>query len=551
MIKRTVSLILTLCMLTLIICGCSERGSTDDTNSTPENDFMDYVDVTAKYQAQASTDKYRNYYEIFLYSFYDSNGDGIGDIQGLISKLDYLNDGDPNSGDDLGIDGIWLMPIMPSPSYHKYDVTDYYEIDPVYGTLDDFKQLISECDKRGINVIIDLVLNHTSDKHPWFIQAKQELANGKTDGYARYYSTKQSDAKPTGWTKVNGTDNWYYESNFTSSMPELDLSNEDTRAEIRSIVKYWLDMGVGGFRLDAVTYYTDDNTDGVEFLNWLTNTVAEISPKAYIVGEYWVNVPSQISDMYKSGVDSLFNFPFSELNGDIIDSVITNSGSSFVDAIMKSQEILTRGNENLIDAVFLSNHDQARSSGPLQRDSVLMKMAASAYMLIPGNPFIYYGEEIGMGGDCSNDPNKRTGMVWSTTDLTGYTQLPPGAKNTYKPEKGVDEQLKDKNSLLNFYKRIIKIKNQNPAIARGRITEQIDLGKKTLGAYKVQYGDSQVIIVHNMGTTGKTVNMPKTLGYTELRGDLVAGEVTDGTQPYITLDGEELYLPPYSTAILG
>ena len=113
-------------------------------------------------KATASTDNYRNYYEIFVYSFCDSNGDGIGDINGIIQKLDYLNDGDPNSGDDLGIDGIWLMPIMPSPSYHKYDITDYYDIDETYGTIEDFEKLSAECDKRGIDLIIDLVLNHTS-----------------------------------------------------------------------------------------------------------------------------------------------------------------------------------------------------------------------------------------------------------------------------------------------------------------------------------------------------------------------------------------------------
>ena len=123
--------------------------------------------------AVASDDKYRNFYEIFVYSFCDSDGDGIGDINGITQKLDYLNDGDPNGGDDLGIDGIWLMPIMPSPSYHKYDVTDYYDIHPDYGTLEDFERFTAECEKRGIDVIIDLVLNHTSSEHPWFIAASE------------------------------------------------------------------------------------------------------------------------------------------------------------------------------------------------------------------------------------------------------------------------------------------------------------------------------------------------------------------------------------------
>lgn len=550
--KKLITFLLVLCMLALtVLSGCSGDGTaaSGTESKKTETEFMDYVDVTKDIEVTKSTDKYRNYYEIFLYSFYDSNGDGIGDIQGLISKLDYLNDGDPTTDSDLGVDGIWLMPIMPSPSYHKYDVTDYYGIDPQYGTIDDFKQLIAECDKRGINVIIDLVINHCSSQHPLFVQAKKEVAAGNLDGNAKYFSIKQFDKKPDGWSNISG--NWYYECNFTPQMPEFDLSGQAARDEIRNIVKYWLDLGVGGFRLDAVTYYSNDYTDGAEFLSWLYETVEEINPKAYVVGEYWYNVPSSISDMYKSGVDSLFNFPFSGLDGNIIDSVNTNAGASFAASSLEMQEIYMRGNPNMIDAVFLSNHDQQRSSGPLGKDTVKMKMAAAAYMLLPGNPFIYYGEEIGMGGNCATDPDKRTGMVWSLTDLTGYTQMPPGATNTYKPEQGVDEQLKDKDSLLNYYKRIIKIKNQNPEIARGRITEVIDLGKSSVGAYKVKYNDSQLIIVHNMSDHPRTVTISKSEhNYSSLCGDLVAGKAAEGEQPYITLDGETLYLPPYSTAIL-
>lgn len=550
--KKLITILLVLCtVISTLLCGCDGNDKTvsETESGKPEAEFMDYVDVTKDIPVTKSTDKYRNYYEIFLYSYYDSNGDGIGDIQGLISKLDYLNDGDPETDTDLGIDGIWLMPIMPSPSYHKYDVTDYYGIDPQYGTIDDFKQLIAECNKRGINIIIDLVINHCSSQHPLFVQAKEEVKNGNLDGAAKYFNIKQFDVKPDGWSNITGK--WYYECNFTPQMPEFDLSGKAARDEISKIVKYWLDMGVGGFRLDAVTYYTNDDTDGVEFLSWLTQTVENINPNAYIVGEYWVNVPSSISEMYESGVDSLFNFPFSGLDGNMIDSVNTNAGASFAASALEMQEILMRGNSDMIDATFLSNHDQQRSSGPLGKDTVKMKMAAAAYMLLPGNPFIYYGEEIGMGGNCDTDPDKRTGMVWSLTDLEGYTQLPPGAKNTYKPEQGVDEQLKDENSLLSYYKRIIKIKNQNPEIARGRITETIDTGKKSVGAYKIKYNDTQLIVVHNMSDHARTVTISKSEhGYTGLCADLVAGEAAEGEQPYITLDGETLYLPPYSTAIL-
>ena len=145
----------------------------------------EYEDPVNTLTATASTDKYRNYYQIFVNSFADSNGDQVGDLQGIIDNLDYLNDGDPNTGNDLGVDGIWLTPIMPSPSYHKYDVTDYYNIDPDFGTLETFDKLVSECHKRGINIILDLVLNHASSQHPYYLKAVEEVEEGNLDGYAQ------------------------------------------------------------------------------------------------------------------------------------------------------------------------------------------------------------------------------------------------------------------------------------------------------------------------------------------------------------------------------
>lgn len=247
----------------------------------------EYDDPVNTLTATASTDKYRNYYQIFVNSFADSNGDQVGDLQGIIDNLDYLNDGDPNTGNDLGVDGIWLTPIMPSPSYHKYDVTDYYNIDPDFGTLETFDKLVSECHKRGINIILDLVLNHASSQHPYYLKAVEEVEEGNLDGYAQYF-----EIHPTSYFDSDTQTNYLShamacEANFTEEMPEWNLNSEKTREEFAKITKFWLDRGVDGFRLDAVKYFSNKSTDGTEFLTWFCDKCKETNPDVYVVGENW------------------------------------------------------------------------------------------------------------------------------------------------------------------------------------------------------------------------------------------------------------------------
>lgn len=224
-------------------------------------------------------DNYRTYYEVFVYSFYDSDGDGIGDLKGLTENLDYINDGDPETDTDLGCNGIWLMPIMPSTTYHKYDVTDYEAIDPEYGTMDDFTTLVDECHKRGINVIIDFVMNHTSSQHEWFQTAYkyiQSLPEGAEPDasecpYVDYYNF--SKEKLGGYYPVEGTD-WYYEGQFWSEMPDLNWDNEMLKTEFEQIVQFWLDLGVDGFRLDAVKeFYSGADDKNIAVLTWFNDMV--------------------------------------------------------------------------------------------------------------------------------------------------------------------------------------------------------------------------------------------------------------------------------------
>ncbi|MGN0550857.1 MAG: alpha-amylase family glycosyl hydrolase [Acutalibacteraceae bacterium] len=517
-------------------------------------------------KATASTDNYRNYYEIFVYSFCDSNGDGIGDINGIIQKLDYLNDGDPNSGDDLGIDGIWLMPIMPSPSYHKYDITDYYDIDETYGTIEDFEKLSAECDKRGIDLIIDLVLNHTSSEHEWFQKTIDEVKNGEFDGeYSQMYSIPADGKRVTGYgyQLFYGT-SYSYECNFAGGMPDLDLSNDKVREEIKKIVNFWVDKGVDGFRLDAVKYFESPETDGDEFLKWFTDYVKSVDEGLYLVGEEWEG-NSDIAQKYKSGIDSLFNFTFSNSGNRLTSAVNSENAKTILNSDKKWNELISGKNENAIDAVFLSNHDMARSGNAFKGDPVKAKMAAALYMLMPGNSYIYYGEEVGLlgGSGNENDASWRIAMPWSYEgDKSGtVTEVPPGVAEEdveeWSPEKSVEEQQKDENSLMRFYKKIIDLKLQNPEIARGKITKIIETPTDNVAGALIEYNDSAVILIHNLGKEERTVEISKDdLNYSGIRGQLTAQEPTatdsngKNTYPTATLNGTTLTIPAKSTVIL-
>ncbi|MGN1458255.1 MAG: alpha-amylase family glycosyl hydrolase [Acutalibacteraceae bacterium] len=523
---------------------------------------------------ELSKDKYRTYYEIFPYSFYDSNGDGIGDLKGVTSKLDYLNDGDTKTTTDLGVEGIWLMPIMPSPSYHKYNVADYKAIDEAYGTMDDFKELLTEAHKRNINVIIDFVINHTSRKHEWYQKAIEELKAGKSDGYAQYYHFKENN-KDNGWAYSNVGD-WYYECQFDTDMPDLNLTNEKVRSELQDIVKFWLDMGVDGFRLDAVKYYESTGTDdSVKDLKWLYDYAKSVKDDVYMVGECW-DASGVISNYYKSGVDSFFNFDMQGATGRVNTALNKEDALGYVQSLEKWQNTIKANNPNAIDAPFISNHDTARSAGFLTT-LTSKKMAAAMYILAPGNSFVYYGEEIGMTGS-NSDPDKRTGMYWESKDAEGYVKSIPGATNTDVPEKSVKEQLEDENSLLSFYKRVIALKNQNPEIARGDVTA-VDLGNKAVSGYVSSYNDSKVMVIYNVSGKGETVTIPSDkFTVSEVRGYAIAdsGDMQDSTKPAVddlldfgntgsessaetseeskitdfTVNGSQVTLPAYSVIVL-
>ncbi len=498
-------------------------------------------------------DNYRTYYEVFVYSFYDSNGDGIGDLRGLIDKLDYINDGDPQTTSDLGCNGIWLMPIMPSPSYHKYDVTDYYEIDPEYGTMEDFETLITECDKRGIKVIIDLVINHSSSEHLWFKEACSYLA-ALGDGepsleecpYVDYYHfTKEAG---TGYSQVPESDVWYYEAQFYYGMPDLNLYNEQVQREIEDIVDFWLSKGVGGFRLDAAKEYeTGVDSANVEILTWFTDMVKEKKEDAYLVAEVWTDI-STYAQYYDSGIDSVFNFAFADSEG-IIASAAKESApaSSYGKALENIQEMFSAHNPDYIDAPFYTNHDLARSAGYFSGDNAQSqtKIAGAMNLLMTGSAFVYYGEELGMKG-AGKDENKRAPMYFSEDkDMPGMCTGPADMDSVKMKYGSYEEQVQDPYSIYHYYRKAIRIRNTFPAISKGIVTNLETYSDDTLTAFAKTYEDETLYIFCNLSVEPKTIQISEISSETE---KIAASLYVDENRA--SLEEGTLTLPGYGVVIL-
>ena len=484
-------------------------------------------------------EEFGNYYEIFVGSFYDSDNDGMGDLRGVIQKLDYLNDGNPNSDTSLHINGIWFMPINPSPSYHKYDVKNYMDIDPAYGTIEDFEDLIAACKNRGIRIITDLVVNHTSTQHPWFIAAK----NGDAV-YQAYYNI--ADTKVNNGYYSLGSTGKFYEAMFWDQMPDLNYDNPAVKTEMQKIVDFWIGKGVAGFRLDAVKHIYNNQAKNIEWLRWFVDYCRSKKSDIYIVSEVWDSNESAILAYYESGVPSSFNFRAAEyyipryLRG----TVTANGFARFVvdwDGKIKNK------NPAAIDAPFLTNHDIDRFATTISTDSTKLKMAVSMLLFMPGNPFIYYGEELGMTGDLPKDENVRGPMIWSRTDNTGKTDGPSANDKPYWNESSVAEQLADADSILRFYIDALKLKNRFPAIHAGTPSLLTTTAADSISAYKLSSGTNgrNLAIVHNLSGTSQTV----TIDGASILGGTLTAESASAVKP--SLSGDSLTMPAYTSAIIG
>lgn len=493
---------------------------------------------------ESPDDNYRTFYEIFVYSFCDSNGDGIGDLQGVISKLDYL--------EQLGVNGIWFMPIHPSQSYHKYDVRDYYEIDPQYGTMADFDTLMAECQKRDIHVITDLVLNHTGNDHAWFQTACEYLKNlpagaepnAEECPYVDYYFFSREPGN--GWHAIEGSE-WYYEGMFSPHMPDLNLANENVLGDIRDIMQFWFDKGVSGFRLDAAKeFYSGSIAKNVEVLNWIQTTATELKPDAYLVAEVWEDFGA-ITRYYESQITSIFNFAFGNTNGKLM-QVLRAAGNAgtvttYATALEKADKAYLGENPNYIDAPFLSNHDVGRIAGFCGYDPLKTKLAGAMNLFMSGSAFIYYGEEIGMPGS-GNDPSKRAPFFWNDARDSGTTTPPPECELPEEyPFGSLETQMADDNSLWNYYRQAIAIRQALPALSHGRTTVETALNAGCVSAFRKTWNDQAVIVLMNIDTVAASVDLSAYADWT-----LAASLSADGSE--IVLSDTTLELPAFGTAVL-
>ncbi len=483
-------------------------------------------------------------YEVFVRSFADSNGDGIGDFNGLTARLDYLK--------ELGVGGIWLMPIMPSPTYHKYDVVDYKAVDPEYGTQEDFQRLVTEAHHRGIRILVDLIVNHTGSDHPWFKSAME----GKNSPYRDYYvwankdsvreqiskkSTSLDSDNITQWHAVNGdTLSEHYYGFFWGGMPDLNLDNPKVRQEFVEIGQYWLsEMNVDGFRLDAAKHIfpTERAGDNHSFWIWFREAMQKIKPEVYLVGEVW----SKAEDVapYLKGLPALFNFDM----GYAITKVV-RAGVDTIDLIgtyKKINDYYIKSTNEFIDATFLKNHDQNRILSELDGNQNKARVAAGILFTLPGTPYVYYGEEIGMLG-VKPDEYIREPFIWDV-DAKDQTQT-----RWEEPKYSNDQtvvpfvrQKEDPASLYNFYKKFIHYRNSSKVLTYGNIDTTPLKITEVVSFIREKDGDKRLVL-HNVSDVVLTIDLQEFFSeYQTIEFD---------SSESANVDDGELTLPPYASIVL-
>jgi alpha-amylase len=471
-------------------------------------------------------------YEVYVQSFCDSNGDGIGDLPGLISKLDYIK--------DLGATTIWMMPVHPSPSYHKYDILDYYAIHPDFGTMADMDQLIAEATKREMKLILDLVINHTSAEHPWFVASSSSPESSYRDYYVwkDFESVRDEIQKKTTTFDSDNLTQWHawegqadrYYGFFWKGMPDLNFDHPPVRKEIYKIGKFWLDKGIDGFRLDAAKHiYPDDRLDDTrKFWEEFTTEMRAIKPDVKIIGEVWSD-SATLATLFK-GLPSLFNF---ELTKNIPECIHTGDGGKLMTTYTNIINAYKAANVPFEDAILLSNHDMNRIRSTLGGDIQKSKLAASILLTLPGTPYIYYGEEIGMMG-VKPDIHLREPFPWgsnadcnTTWDKPVYSVIPDVAP--------LDLQKEDPASIYHHYKKWIRFRTEYPELANG-VPEFKNLQNNALVAYTISGGERTLWVIHNLS------NVEVTFPFRD------EAYILSEDKKVITEDA--LVLPAYSSALI-
>lgn len=479
-------------------------------------------------------------YQIYPRSFSDSNGDGIGDLNGITARLDYLA--------DLGIDAIWLSPINTSPDKDfGYDISNYEDIDPKYGTLADFDRMVAEAHKRGIRVVMDGVFNHTSDQHPWFVESRKS----KDNPYRNWYLWRpgRNGGKPNNWQSIFGGDGWqfdqatgeYYFHMFVKEQPDLNWRNPAVPRAILEAVRFWLDRGVDGFRLDVFNAYfkhpdLPDNppklglrgfdrqhhiydTSQPEMMPFLADLRAllDLYPERYAVGETFLASPEQTAAyMGDRALHAAFNFDFLQR---------PFSAAGFARAIQSWSEALgpLRWPNNV-----LNNHDNPRTTTRYHFDAADRRSRLAALMLLTlrGTPFLYYGEEIGMRDISVSraeilDPvgkkfwpfhkgrdGCRSPMQWNASPYAGFSTAKPWLKvHPEYPTRNVEAQQAAGDSLLHFYRQVIHLRKESPALHSGEQALIDALPEKILG-YQRSFADNKYVILLNFGASPCACPLP-------------------------------------------
>ena len=487
------------------------------------------------------------FYEIFVRSFQDSDGDGKGDLAGLVSRLDYLH--------DLGVDALWLMPVFASPSYHGYDTTDYETINPDYGNSADFARLLAEAHRRNIRVVVDLVLNHTSSQHPWFVESASSPGSPRRDWYiwsaADLHWPQPWNANSDTWHPLNGA---FFYGLFWAGMPDLNFKNPAVRAEAKRIAALWLGRGVDGFRLDAARHLIEtgpgpngqnDTPETHQFWKEFAAYVRSVKPDSVLVGENWTETPI-IATYYGStdgvpGGDELplnFDFPLARR---IIGGVRAGEAAGIA---AKLEELKSAYPPGATDVPFLTNHDQKRVASELQEDAGKLRSAAAVLLTLPGTPFLYYGEEIGLAnGPGDDDKFKRTPMSWDGSPGGGFTtgkpwfELAPGHERV-----NVAAESGDPRSLLSRYRELIRVRHGSAALARGELTLLSKEGPVL--AFVTSSGGERVLVAHNLGDAPQKVTLAADGGGAE---PLFADE---GLSISFEQGQARLALPPHGSALL-
>jgi maltose alpha-D-glucosyltransferase/alpha-amylase len=482
------------------------------------------------------------FYEVFVRAFADDNGDGIGDLPGLTSKLDYIQ--------ELGVDCLWLLPVYPSPLRDDgYDVSDYYRIHPDYGTVDDFRTLLKEAHQRGLRVIADLIPNHTSDQHPWF-QASRDPRHPEHGKYRDWYvwsSTPERykeariiflDYEESNWS-WDPTREAYYWHRFFHHQPDLNYDNQAVQEEMLSVIRFWLDLGIDGFRMDAVPYlYEREGTSSENlpethaYLKRMRAFVDRHAPGTMLLSEanQW---PEDVRPYFGDGDEFHMNFHF-PLMPRIFMALARADRTPILEILRRTPPIP----DSCQWATFLRNHDELtlemvteeerqfmwdvyaplprmrlnlgirrRLAPLLQNDRARMELANSLLFTLPGSPVIYYGDEIGMGGNIWLDDRDgvRTPMQWSAGANAGFSTADP--EDLYAPviesedygyqHLNVHAQRADSDSLLNRMCEMIAVRKEHPAFGRGTC-DFLEASNNAVLAYLRRHADETILVVNNL-----------------------------------------------------